>query len=372
MAKPVKEKRSLDETLKELNKKYSENPVQMASEMEKVDKVISTGSIDLDIKLGCGGIPVSPGGRNGKIVEIVGWESTGKSTLTQTIIGNAQKAGLKVLLVDSENSLDDLYTVKLGADPKDILTIKFDEQGGEVCYEKMQELVETGEINLVVIDSYNAIQPLKILQDGLDSSNMGLHARMMSKLLAKVNSYCTAYGTTFIFVGQYREKIGIMFGPTETTQGGNALKFYSHIRMATSRSTIEKNSTYEGGSTKGEKLGNLHKVNVFKNKVGSPFRKAEYQIIYGEGIDKVEEVMRLGHDYEVLNKRGKTVTYDEVKYSTEEFIQMIKDTPEFYLELKKKILSESKIKRIDKIEDPIDMQAITEGIVNEIEADEID
>lgn len=137
MAKAVKEKKSLDDILKELNKKYSENPIITADKVEKVDRVISTGSLDLDIKLGCGGIPISPQGRNGKIIEIVGWESTGKSTLTQTIIGNAQREGLKVLLIDSENSIDDVYSVRLGVIQNELLVIKFDEEGGEVCYEKM-------------------------------------------------------------------------------------------------------------------------------------------------------------------------------------------------------------------------------------------
>jgi recombination protein RecA len=273
-------------------------------------------------------------------------------------------------LVDSENSLDDKYTVKLGADPKNILTIKFDEHGGEICYEKMQSIVETGQIHLVVIDSYNAIQPIKILQDGMDAANMGLHARMMSKLLAKVNSFCTAYGTTFIFIGQYRQGIGIMFGPTEVTQGGNALKFYSHIRMETSRSTTNDNSVFEGDNTKGDKIGNLHKVKIFKNKVGSPFRKAQYNIIYGEGIDKVEEIIRLANDYSVINKRGKTITYEETKYTLEDFTKLVKENDGFFEDLRNKILLESKVRRIDIEEEVIDLKSISEGIVNELITEE--
>ena len=161
-----------------------------------------------------------------------------------------------------------------------------------------------------------------------------------------------------------------MFGPTEVTQGGNALKFYSHIRMETSRSTTNDNSTFEGGSTKGNKLGNLHKVRVFKNKVGSPFRKAEYQIVYGKGIDKIEEIIRLGHDYEVLKKRGETITYEETKYTLEDYSKLLIENEEFYMDLRNKILSESKIKRIDTPEENVDMNSIAKGIVNELTEEE--
>jgi recombination protein RecA len=223
--------------------------------------------------------------------------------------------------VDGENSLDAKYTPELGVNMDKLIVIQLDEYAGEGAYDKMQTLVESGEIDLVVIDSYNALQPKKIVDEGLDQQTMGLHARMLGRVVMKANQYCKSYGTTFIFIGQLREKIGVMFGSPETTQGGNALRFYAHMRVDVSRSTTADNSIVEGD----EKTGNLHKIHIKKNKMAAPFKKAEFYIRYGKGIDKYMEILELAHEYEVGKKYGKSYTYDSIKYDMEEFTQMLRD-----------------------------------------------
>ena len=251
-----KEKLNLEDTLKKLKKDYGEGAVISGTNLEKYDEVISTGSLSLDIATGIGGIPI---GKVGKIVEMFGWESSGKSTVSQTIMGNYQKAGKKkCLYIDAENSLDEEYTSTLGIDLEDLLVIQLDPTAGEGAYNKMEALVETGEIGLVIVDSYNALQPKKIIDGEVGDNNLGLHARMLGQAVMKANDLAGRYGCTFIFIGQLREKIGVMFGSPETTQGGNSLKFYSHMRMEVSRSTVNDNSTWSGKKGESEKLGNIN------------------------------------------------------------------------------------------------------------------
>lgn len=289
---------------------------------------------------------------------------THNSTLTQTIIGNAQKKGLRCMLVDGENSLDEKYSPKLGINLDELLLIQLDENAGEGAYDKMQTLVETGEIDLVVIDSYNALQPKKIVDDELDAANMGLHARMMGKVVMKCNTYTKAYGTTFIFIGQLRQAIGVMFGPSDVGQANNSLKFYAHVRMETSRSTTNDNTIFEGGSSKGEKLGNLHKVNVKKNKLAPPFRKAEYNIIYGEGIDKIGELMQLASDLDIAKQRAGFFTYNEEKLTLEDFSNKLKKDNVLFEEIRNKILIETRSTKPE-IE-PIDLDNLTDKISEQI------
>lgn len=337
MAKAATEKKlNLEETLKKLEKDYGKGAVINGANLEKYDEVVSTGSLGLDIATGIGGIPI---GRLGKVIEMYGWESSGKSTLSQTILGNYQKMGKKkAIYVDGENSLETEYSSKLGVDLEDLLIIQLDPSAGEGAYNKMEALVETGEIGLVIIDSYNSLQPKKIVDGEVGDNNLGLHARMLGQAVMKANTLCGQYGCTFIFIGQLREKIGVMFGSPETTQGGNALKFYTHMRFDVGRSMTNDNSVFVDGNVKGQKIGNLHKVKVIKNKLGSPFKKAEFNIIYGEGIDKYNEIVEIGHDLGLLKKYGESITFEGNKQSTEEFIQLLRDNEELYQDLRKQAL----------------------------------
>ena len=263
-----------------------------------------------------------------------GWESSGKSTLAQTIIAKFQQAGEKCLLIDAENSLDEKYATSLGIDLEKLYLMQLDESAGEGAYNKMERLVQTGEIGLVVIDSYNALQPLKIVQGEIGDSTMGLHARMLNQAVMKANTLASKYHTNFLFLGQLREKIGVMYGSPETTQGGNALRFYSHVRLKVTRSVTNDNSTFEGDV----KTGNKTSIKVEKNKLGHPFKTCSFNIMYGEGIDKYSELIELAHDYEVLKVYGKSITYLETKHENTVFMQMLKDTPEMFEEIKTKIL----------------------------------
>lgn len=336
MAKTEEKKKSLEDVIKELNKSYGVGSVLNGENLESFTDVISTGSLGLDINLGIGGVPL------GKIVEIYGWESSGKSTLCQTIIGNAQKKGLKCLYIDGENSISEVYSSNLGISLKDLLIIQLDEYAGEGAYNKMEKLVETGEVNVVIIDSYNSLQPAKIMNGEMGENSMGVHARMMGQIVMKANSLATRHNTLFIFVGQIREKIGVMWGSPETPQGGNALRFYAHIRLKVQRSLTAENSVM--GANK-EKLGNKTTVKIEKTKFSAPFKENSFDIIYKEGIDKYTELLELAHEYGVIKVWGKQVTElfgDGLKYSKEDFVQCLKEQPDFFDNIREKVLFESK------------------------------
>lgn len=325
----------LQEALKQINKEYGQGSVLDGDNLQDYTEVVSTGSLGLDINLGIGGLPL------GKIVEIYGWESSGKSTLCQTIVGNAQKAGYKCLYLDGENSISEVYATALGISLKDLLIVQMDETAGEGAYDKMEKLVKTGAINVVIIDSYNSLQPKKIIDGEMNEQSMGVHSRMMGKLLPKASSLATQYNCLFIFVGQIREKIGVMFSSPETTQGGNALKFYSHIRLKVQRSLTTENSVMEGK----EKMGNQTTVKIEKTKFGAPFKANSFNIIYGKGIDKYSELMELAHEYEIIKIWGKEITllYDENKKITKfDFVQKLKSNVEYFEEIRNKVLEASK------------------------------
>ena len=324
------EKKSLEQVIKELEKEYGKGSVIHGNEKEEFVDVVSTGSLGLDTAIGVGGIPK----RAGKIIEMYGWESSGKSTIAQTIAGNFQKAGEKVLLVDGENSLDEKYSTALGMNLEDLLLIQLDESAGEGAYNKMERIVETGEIGLVIIDSYNSLQPLKLVEGEIGDSTLGLHARMLNQAVMKANYLATKYGTNFLFLGQLREKIGIMFGSPETTQGGNALRFYSHVRLKVSRSTTEANSLKEGDT----KIGNKTTVRVEKNKLGSPFKSCSFNILYGKGINVINELIDIADNEEIIRVYGKSITYNDVKYDGEEFRTMLETDSSLFKEIKQKIL----------------------------------
>lgn len=332
MAKEVK-KETLSEAIKELEKDYGKGSVITGKDIITEYEVIDTGSIGLNNALNIGGIP-----EKGKIIEIIGWESSGKSTLCQHIVGNAQKkwkgTDKKALYIDGENSLDRTYASSIGVDVDDLLIIQLDEHGGEGAYNKTERLVRTGKVGLVIIDSYNSLQPKKLMEGEVGDSTMGLHSRMLGQVVMKYNSLATEYGTTFIFLGQMREKIGVMYGSPTTTQGGNALKFYAHIRMEVVRSTTKDNSIMHGD----EKMGNKVTVKVIKTKFGPPFRSTEFDIIYGIGIDKFGELVRLGKDYDIIKVRTGIITYKDTKIPENEFKQMLIDNEEFKNEIESSIM----------------------------------
>lgn len=337
MAKAEVKKLTLAETRAQLEKDFGKGSVITGKQVVTNYDAIDTGSIGLNHAIGIGGIPAT-----GKVIEIIGWESSGKSTLCQHIIANAQKkykkekSNKKCLYIDGENSIDQNYAGAIGIDLEDLLIVQLDEHAGEGAYNKMEKLVRSGEIGIVVIDSYNSLQPKKIMEGEVGDSTMGMHARMLGQAVMKANSLAKEYGTTFIFIGQLREKIGVMFGSPETTQGGNALKFYSHLRMTVTRSTTKDNSTYDGDT----KTGNKVTVKVIKNKVGNPFTEAVFQVVYGEGIDKFQELMYLGKENDVFKERAGVITYGDVKYDKSQFRQLLIDNEDFKNEVETKIMKE--------------------------------
>jgi recombination protein RecA len=328
MAAEKKLGKSSDEVLKELEKQYGKGAVLHGKKSTEELDVIDTGSIGLNHALGIGGIA------KGKVYEMFGWESSGKSTLCQTIVGNFQKKGIKCIYVDGENSVDRKYAEALGMDVDGLFTIQLDEYAGEGAYNKVEKLVETGEFGLVVIDSYNSLQPLAVLQGETGDSAIGKHARMQGQFVMKANYLSTKYNCTFIFVGQLREKIGVMYGSPQTTQGGNALKFYTHGRMEIVRSVTKDNSVMNGDV----KLGNKVTIKVIKNKMGAPFTQCELNVLYGIGFDKFQEIIDLGKETDVLKVRAGVITYKENKHTEQEFRELLITNPEFLEEIRSAIL----------------------------------
>lgn len=332
-----KTQQTLAQAITELEKTYGKGTVIHGGKatVEVGGPIIDTGSIGLNHALGVGGIVT------GKVYEIFGWESSGKSTLCQTIIGNAQKKGLKCIYVDAENSLDRDYAKALGVNMDDLYIVQMDGEAGEGAYNKVDKMVETGEIDLVIYDSYNALQPKAVLEGEVGDSAIGKHARMLGQAVMKANYLSMKHGTTFIFIGQLRQKIGVMFGSPDTTQGGNALKFYAHVRIEVTRSVSKENSVYTSGD---EKAGNLTTTKVIKNKLGSPFRNASFNILYGVGIDRLQEVIDLGKDAGLLTVRKEKdvpyITYDGTKYSDTEFKTLLIDNPTFYDKISSEIRKE--------------------------------
>ena len=326
-----KKKMTLAEAKAAINKEYGEGSVMSGTDIPPCTDVVSTGSLGLDIATGVGGFPM-----DGRIIEIIGWGSGGKSTLVQTFIGKYQEAfpDKAVVYSDSEHSLDAVYSPRLGVKLNELQLIQMDEHGGEAAFEKSEMLVQTGEVGLVIYDSYNGFQPLKVIQEGLTDSNMGLHARLLGKAVVRSAAANITHKTNFIYIGQLREKIGVMFGDNTTTQGGKALEFYSHMRLRASRSTTVANSVMEDNL----KMGNEHTIEVFKNKVAAPFRKAKYNIIYGEGIDIYDELNTLGLQYEIFTKSGAYTTCDGQKYKNADFLEKLKSDKNFFDDLRARTL----------------------------------
>jgi recombination protein RecA len=317
--------KALKLTLDKLDKAYGKGTVMKMSDaaIQDVD-AISSGSLGLDIALGVGGYP------RGRVIEIYGPESSGKTTLTLHAIAEAQKAGGIAAFIDAEHAFDRFYAEKLGVDIDNLIISQPD--NGEQALEITDNLIRSGAIDIVVIDSVAALTPRSEIEGEMGDSKMGLHARLMSQALRKLTASISKTNCTVIFINQLREKIGVMFGNPETTTGGNALKFYASVRLDIRRSTQIKN-------TDGGVMGNKTRVKVVKNKVAPPFRMAEFDIMYGEGISKVGEILDIAVEHEIIKKSGSWFSYDDTKLGQgrDAVKSIIKDNPELLEELEDKI-----------------------------------
>ncbi len=317
--------KALKLTLDKLDKAYGKGTVMKMSDAPVVDvDVISSGSLGLDVALGVGGYP------KGRVVEIYGPESSGKTTLTLHAIAEAQKAGGIAAFIDAEHAFDRFYAENLGIDIDNLIISQPD--NGEQALEIADNLVRSGAIDLIVIDSVAALTPRSEIEGEMGDSKMGLHARLMSQALRKLTGSISKTNCTMIFINQLREKIGVMFGNPETTTGGNALKFYASVRLDIRRSTQIKDSD---GSVRGNKT----RVKVVKNKVAPPFKLAEFDIMYGEGVSKVGEILDLAVEFDIIQKSGSWFSYDATKLGQgrDAVKQMIKDNPDLMDELEAKI-----------------------------------
>ena len=287
--------------------------------------MIPTGSISLNAALGVGGYP------KGRIIEIYGPESSGKTTLAIHAIAEAQKAGGIAAFIDAEHAFDRFYAEKLGVDIDNLYISQPD--NGEQALEIADQLIRSSAIDIIVIDSVAALTPKKEIEGDMGDSAVGLQARLMSQALRKLTSTISKTNTTCIFINQLREKIGVMFGNPETTTGGNALKFYASVRLDIRRVTSIK----DGDNV----IGNQVRVKIVKNKVAPPFRKAEFEITFGEGISKIGEIVDLGVEYGIIKKSGSWFSYGESKLAQgrDAVKELLKDNPELCDELEQKIMS---------------------------------
>lgn len=317
--------KALQATLDRLDKSYGKGTVMRLGDnaIEEME-VISSGSITLNRALGVGGFP------KGRVIEIYGPESSGKTTLTIHAIAECQKAGGIAAFIDAEHAFDQFYAKSLGVDVENLLISQPD--NGEQALEIADNLIRSGAIDLVVIDSVAALTPKAEIEGEMGDSQMGLQARLMSKALRKLTSSINKANTCCIFINQLREKIGVMFGNPETTTGGNALKFYSTIRVDIRRSTQIKNGD--------EVVGNRTRVKIVKNKVAPPFRLAEFDIMYGKGISKMGEIIDLGVEFEVIKKSGSWYSYGDTKLGQgkDSVKDLLLDNPELAEELEAKVV----------------------------------
>ena len=317
--------KALKLTLDKLDKTYGKGTVMKMGDSAVEDmEVIPTGSLGLDVALGVGGYP------RGRVVEIYGPESSGKTTLTLHAIAEAQKNGGIAAFIDAEHAFDRYYAENLGIDVENLIISQPD--NGEQALEITDNLIRSGAIDIIVIDSVAALTPKSEIEGEMGDSKMGLHARLMSQALRKLTGSISKTKCTVIFINQLREKIGVMFGNPETTTGGNALKFYASVRIDIRRSTQIKN-------TDGDVLGNKTRVKVVKNKVAPPFKMVEFDIVYGKGISKVGEVIDLGVNFEIIKKSGSWFSYDDTKLGQgrESVKNLLLDNPELMDELEQKI-----------------------------------
>ncbi len=324
--------KALQLTLDKIEKSYGKGTVMKLGDSPAVSiECISSGSISLDHALGIGGFP------RGRIVEIYGPESSGKTTLAIHAIAQAQKAGGIAAFIDAEHAFDSSYAKKLGVDIDNLLVSQPD--NGEQALEITENLIRSGAIDIIVIDSVAALTPKSEIEGEMGDSKMGLQARLMSQALRKLAGTINKTGSCCIFINQLREKIGVMFGNPETTTGGNALKFYSSVRL-----DIRRISQIKDGDSV---VGNRARVKVVKNKIAPPFRQAEFDIVYGEGISKTGEIIDLAVDYNIIKKAGSWFSYGDTKLGQgrDSVKSLLTDNPELAEEIEAKILEALSLKK---------------------------
>jgi len=316
--------KALKLTMDKIDKDFGKGSVMIMGEKTQVEQeVISTGSLGLDVALGIGGLP------KGRVVEIYGPESSGKTTIATHVIAEAQKKGGMCAFIDAEHAFDSVYAQKLGVDIDNLLISQPDY--GEQALEIADRLILSGALDVVVIDSVAALVPKSELEGEMGDSKMGLQARLMSQALRKLTATISKTNCCCIFINQLREKIGVMFGNPETTTGGNALKFYASVRL-----DIRRMAQIKDGDTA---TGNRVKVKVVKNKVAPPFRNAEFDIIFGEGISKVGEIIDMGVELGIVQKSGSWFSYDANKLGQgrDSVKELLRDNPEMAAEIETKI-----------------------------------
>lgn len=328
--KPSEEKlKALKLAMDKIEKDHGKGTImKMGDHVEENVAVIPTGSLGLNLALGVGGYP------RGRVIEIYGPESSGKTTLAIHAIAEAQKAGGIAAIIDAEHAFDRFYAAKLGVDIDNLLISQPD--SGEQALEVADQLIRSSAVDIVVIDSVAALTPKAELEGDMGDSKMGLQARLMSQALRKLTANINKTNTTCIFINQLREKIGVMFGNPETTTGGNALKFYASVRL-----DIRRVGQIKEGD---EVIGNQTRVKVVKNKVAPPFRKAEFDIMFGEGVSRIGEIIDLGVESGIIKKSGSWFSYGETKLAQgrEATKSLIADNPELTAELEQKIFEELK------------------------------
>ena len=312
---------------KEMEKKYGQGALIGAKDKSNNIEVISTNSIGLDKALGIGGLP------KGRIIEIYGSESSGKTTLTLEVISKAMENPESYCgFVDAEHAIDIDYAENLGVDLNRLEISQPD--SGEQALDIVESMLDSNLFDVIVVDSVAALVPKSELEGDMGDSSMGKHARLMSQAMRKLTGKVNKSNTCLIFINQLRDKIGVMFGDPSTTTGGNALKFYASVRLEVSRSTTEANSLKEGDY----KIGNITKVKVVKNKLAPPFKTASFYILYGKGIDVINELIDIADNEEIIRVYGKSITYNDVKYDGEEFRTMLETDSSLFKEIKQKIL----------------------------------
>ncbi|MER0246162.1 recombinase RecA [Streptomyces sp. HSW2009] len=326
MAAGTDREKALDAALAQIERQFGKGAVmRMGDRPHERIEVISTGSTALDVALGVGGLP------RGRVVEVYGPESSGKTTLTLHAVANAQRAGGTVAFVDAEHALDPVYAQKLGVDTDSLILSQPD--NGEQALEIVDMLVRSGALDLIVIDSVAALVPRAEIEGEMGDSHVGLQARLMSQALRKITSALNQSKTTAIFINQLREKIGVMFGSPETTTGGRALKFYASVRI-----DIRRIETLKDGT---EAVGNRTRCKVVKNKVAPPFKQAEFDILYGQGISREGGLIDMGVEHGFVRKSGAWYTYegDQLGQGKENARNFLKDNPDLADEIEKKIMS---------------------------------
>ena len=317
--------KALDVALAQIDKAFGKGSVmRLGDQTHRAVSVIPTGSLALDIALGVGGLP------RGRVVEIYGPESSGKTTVALHAVASAQKAGGNAAFIDAEHALDPEYAKKLGVNTDDLLVAQPDT--GEQALEIADMLIRSGGIDIIVIDSVAALVPKAEIEGEMGDSHVGLQARLMSQALRKMTGALSASGTTAVFINQLREKIGVFFGSPETTTGGKALKFYSSVRLDIRRIETLKDA--------GAPVGNKTRVKVVKNKMAPPFKQAEFDILYGEGISREGSLIDMGVETGIVRKSGSWFTYgsDQLGQGRENVRQFLKDNPELANEIERKIL----------------------------------